>query len=523
MSEKKDNKDLFQNGAQRRQAREAREKKASKKTRLTALIIVLVLVIVFAGAMLINSNFLRRSVAAVTVGDVKFTAAEFDYFYYSSYREYEQAVYQQMPDYAESLLPNSNVSLKSQIYDPATGQTWADYFHNSALEKMQNLVKLYTAAEAAGFTLPEDAAQKMEDDLLGLSSTSILYGYESFEQYLSAMYGSAMTEKVFRKLMTKAYTADAYAAFKNDEFTYTDEEITRYYDENKDMFDMFKYRYFLVTSETPETAEDASDEEKEAAKAEALAAAGVKANEMKARMEKSADVEAAFIEEAKNYSPDSYGEPDSTFRDYRGDTLGSTYGEWLRDSARKEGDVFTVETTTGYYVVYFGERTHHEYPMPAMRQILISRSAVNVDDYAGGADDPVYIEAFNMADSLARTIADQVYAEFAGAGATEEKLLELMPEHSNDTTEGGFYENIYKGQMVPEIDEWLFDSVRKEGDSELVRTESFGYHLLYYMGTGRLYKDYLAETEKRADDYEAWVNSLTIPDAKTHWAIRLTK
>ena len=523
MSEKKDNKDLFQNSSQRRKARENMEKKASKKNRVTAIIIVAALVIVSAGAMIINSNFLRRTAVAVTVGDVKFTATEFDYFYYSSYQEYEQAVYEQMPDYAEMMLPSRQVPLQSQIQDPNTGVTWAEYFHNSALDKMQNIVKICTEAEKANFTLSGEDVQKLEDDILGLSSNSLLYGYESFDKYLTAVYGRTMTEKVFRKLMTQLYTANAYSISVNDSFTYTQEELDQYYDENKDMLDIFTYRYFLVASETPETAEDATEEEKEAAKAETLAAAGVKAAEIKDRIEKSADIEAAFIEEAKNYNPDSFGEPDSTLRNYKGDLLGATYGDWLRDSSRKEGDLFTTEIVSGHYVVYFGSRHSNEYLMPAMRQILISRSAVNADDYPEGATDPAYLEAFKIVDDIARSEAETVYFEFTTAGATEEKLLELMTLYSADTTEGGFYENIYEGQMVPEIDKWLFNPARAEGDSELVRTESYGYHLLYFMGTGRLYKDYLAENGKRQADYSEWQTGLTVPEVKTHWAMTLTK
>ena len=522
MSEKKDNKDLFQNSAQRRKAKENQEKKASKKTKLTAIIIALAIVLLFAGAMLINSNFLRRTATAATVGGEKFSATEFDYFYFSSYLDYVNSVYSQYPEYAESLLPSSQAPLNSQVYDAETGETWADYFRNAALQKMQDTVKLRTAAEDANFTLSAEDSQRLDADILELIDNSLLNGYSSFEKYLASMYGSTMTEKVFKNIMTGLYTSNAYAISKNDSFTYTEEELDAYYDEHKDLLDVFSYRYFLVTSETPETAEDATDEEIEAAKADALAEAGVRANEMKARIEKSADAEVAFIEEANSYNPDSYSSPDSTLRNYKGELLGSVYGDWLRDTARKEGDVFTTDISTGYYVVYYGSRSDNDYPTVAMRQILITPGTVNLSEYGDDAEDNAYKEALALVNNMAKSEAEQVLAELRADSGTEEKFLELIQSYSDDTTEGGFYENIYKWQMVPEIDAWLFDPARVEGDYATVKSEAYGYHILFFKGTGSAYKDYLAENEKRGKDYTAWYEALPIPETKTNWAFRLT-
>ena len=522
MSEKKDNKDLFQNSSQRRRAKEDLEKKATRKTRITALIIVLALVIVSAGAILINSNFLRRNAVAVTVGDVKFSAAEFDYFYYSAYQEYASYIQEQLPDLAASILPNRQFSFKSQVYDPETGETWADVFQASALESMQQTVKIYAEAKNANHTLSDEEAEKLNADIENLSGSAILYGYTSFDQYLTANYGRAMTQDLFRELMTIVYTANSYASYVNDAFTYTNEALDKHYDENADRFDIFTYRYFLVNSETPEIADDATEEEKEAANAEALAAAGVRANEIMERIEKSGDIEAAYIEEARNYNPESYAEADSTLRHYNGEILGSPYGDWLREP-RTEGDLATFEITTGYYVVYFGNRSANDYETTSMRQILVKRDDFDLGDYEGGEDDPAYLEAFKLVDNLARTEADAAYAAFIAAGATEEKLLELMPEYSDDQVEGGLYEGIYKWQMVPEVNDWLFAPARKVGDSELVRTESYGYHLMYFMGTGREYRHVIAESDIRKVDYDAWATALPVSEATTHWALRLAK
>ena len=56
---------------------------------------------------------------------------------------------------------------------------------------------------------------------------------------------------------------------------------------------------------------------------------------------------------------------------------------------------------------------------------------------------------------------------------------ELYTEDSNV-----FYDNVYKGQMVAEFENWLFDAVRVEDEityPEAVETE-YGYHIMYYVG-----------------------------------------
>ena len=64
--------------------------------------------------------------------------------------------------------------------------------------------------------------------------------------------------------------------------------------------------------------------------------------------------------------------------------------------------------------------------------------------------------------------------------ATEESFAALADEKSFDTAEGGLYEGVYKGQMVPEFENWCFDEVRKPGHYGMVKT-TYGYHVMYFV------------------------------------------
>ena len=103
-----------QDSLNRRQARAQQEYKAKKKLRTTTIIIVVVVVLLVAAAVFLNSKLIRRTLTAVTVADRNFSAAEFDYFYNTSYQEYVQMANSEQ--YANMLpVPDDSKPLASQI------------------------------------------------------------------------------------------------------------------------------------------------------------------------------------------------------------------------------------------------------------------------------------------------------------------------------------------------------------------------------------------------------------------------
>lgn len=61
--------------------------------------------------------------------------------------------------------------------------------------------------------------------------------------------------------------------------------------------------------------------------------------------------------------------------------------------------------------------------------------------------------------------------------------------------------------MVQEFNDFCFDPARKPGDVDIVFNESdsyCGYHLVYFVGQGERYCDYLADQALRSADFEKW-------------------
>ena len=45
---------------------------------------------------------------------------------------------------------------------------------------------------------------------------------------------------------------------------------------------------------------------------------------------------------------------------------------------------------------------------------------------------------------------------------------------------GGLYENVAKGKMTAEFNDWIFDEARQTGDYGLVKT-TYGYQVMYFV------------------------------------------
>lgn len=91
-----------------------------------------------------------------------------------------------------------------------------------------------------------------------------------------------------------------------------------------------------------------------------------------------------------------------------------------------------------------------------------------------------------------------------GFMSSEYTFAQLAYERSADEgsqLHGGYYANVPKGEVLPELEEWLFDPAREPEDTTCIRTE-YGVHILYFCeGTTAEQK---AETDAQtASDLEA--------------------
>ena len=61
-------------------------------------------------------------------------------------------------------------------------------------------------------------------------------------------------------------------------------------------------------------------------------------------------------------------------------------------------------------------------------------------------------------------------------------MAETYTQDPGSATNGGLYEDVQQGDMVPEFDAWCFDANRQTGDYGIVKT-TYGYHIMYFVGS----------------------------------------
>ena len=68
-------------------------------------------------------------------------------------------------------------------------------------------------------------------------------------------------------------------------------------------------------------------------------------------------------------------------------------------------------------------------------------------------------------------------------------MANLYSEDPGSNTNGGLYQGVQQGQMVPEFDAWCFDAKRVPGHYGIVKT-TYGYHLMYFVGSTPIWENY---------------------------------
>ena len=509
--EKKQRQSAGQNLTQK-ELKEAREAQAAKRKTVLYWVIGVVVVILVAALLIWNSNFFQNRATAVTVNGHDFTAGEVAYYYNSAYQQEYQ--YYQYSAMGLTGLTNFNPSLdpKDQYVDEEQTQTYYDYFMESALNALTQVAALTDAAQEDGFSLElsESGRETYDATISNMKDSAVTAGY-SYSSYLRAVYGTHMTTGIYESCLKRAIMLTEYQQAHQDALTYTDEDFTTYYDENKDSIDTFSYEVAFLTGTAPSTTDEDGNTVEATEEEQTAAMEAAKANAEKLM----ADVEAGgdFAELADVYVQENSS---NTFRatELTGSSLSSTYGDWLKDAARAEGDMSVFESTSGYYVVRFLDRYLDETPTADIRHILVKAELTQEDDPATEDVDESAIPT-DEAMEAAKAEAESILAQWEAGDKTAESFGELAKEYSDDpgsASNGGLYTQVYEGRMVDTFNDWIFDSEHTEGDTGLVENTNsgqYGWHVMYFQAWNDPTWKINAKSSLQNDDMTSWIESIT--------------
>ena len=510
------------------------EQKESKKLRNQTIVFVVVVALVLAIGLASlavtaykNSGITERMTTALTIGEHKVTAAELNYFYLDAINSTYQNWYNEYGEYTSTYLSmlyglDLTKPLNEQVYDKENNKSYADYFVDLAVQDAVSAYALYDQAMAANHTMDEASKASVDDAMKNLEAARVASGHASVADYLKSFYGSGATEKSFRNYLELIGFGRSYEMEKYNSLAYTAEDLAAHNEEHFNDYSSFSYSTFYLKLDdflmctAPEGDEDHehSQEELDATKEAAEKAA----NAIVAAKPTNEEEFNAAIKKIDKYADSETANctvnEDLLFTSIPNEQVAA----WLADSARKSGDMTIITNATettdengnkvsnpyGFTIVLFEGRDDNEMKLVNVRHILNAFTGATTDDKGN----TVYPQA--SIDKSKETIV-ALEKNWLSGPATEETFAELAKLNTNDggsMANGGLYENVFPGQMVPAFNDWCFDEARQPGDHEIIETE-YGFHLMYFVGHSDItFRDYMIENVLRNEEYNTWYTEL---------------
>ena len=305
----------------------------------------------------LTEDVLNREIAVC--GDDHLTNRELPYYYWQQY-------YTLMNNYGSyaSYFIDASTPFDQQMCMFDDTLTWQQYFLQGAVSTYKSVSALWQDARLSGFQLGEED----QDYLDGLSNTVTVsaasYGYESADAYLQTAYGPAATMTGYHDFVERYLTASAYLQALVEAKTYTEADISAYFDENADTYaassieksdvNMVNVRHILIVPEEKNDDGTYTDA--------AWTAAEQKAQALLDEWKAGEHTEDSFAFLAAENSADTGSASNGGLYEevYPGQMV-DAFDAWCFDAARQPGDTGIVKTEYGYHVMYFSSVCEHPY------------------------------------------------------------------------------------------------------------------------------------------------------------------
>jgi hypothetical protein len=484
-------------GKEKRQVRAQKIHKDRKKTKLLKTIAGAVAIVLVVLIILFNSSLLYSSLTAIRMGDWKFKNTDFNYEYYSSYYNTYSQIYSTYGDYSSMLL-DTKKPLDEQQY--SEGQTWDDYFEETALNNLQQMAILYDMGKKAGFELTDEQKDVIQTTITSMKRDATDNKYTDFDKYLKSLYKKGMSEKLLTKLLNTSYYATYYSQSLIQQWkdSYTDEQKTEYYNGKRSQYDLLTYyTYYVDGSADEEAGIDAETAMANANNtAQAIAAAATE--------ESFADL---VYQNAPEDQKETYSDPDACRReDVAPSSISNTdWLNWLTDAERSYGNTKVFPSDTGYYVFMYVSTNPNEYKLENYRSIVVQ---VQANEETG--------EVTNENIEAAKATVEEIMSKY-NEDPTEDNFTALTEEYNAKiTADSGLHQNVNMSQLSGDVKDYIFSPDRKTGEVNYIYTDKT-FYIFYMLDEGDQYNLSLAEGLMTQDDYKKLIDG-----ASDEYAINTT-
>ncbi len=407
---------------EKRKKEEEKERRSWKRFKIVSIVILAAVAvsIVFSIGTSFYNRYTVLNQTYFQVGDHDITRLEYNYYFNNVYSNY-LSMY---GSYVSMMGLDTTVDLDEQTYPGNENMTWKDYFDQSAVEQIQQIKAMADEARENGFEYDssEDMASYETEIAAQAESASV-----SESEYYALMYGDYATPSRIETFVEENLLASAYYNHLVEENQPADDEITAYYEENKNSYDTVTYRSFYFEVDTSAGEETGSEE---STAAETTTAA-----------------EETTVEE----------------------TTLDTAEETAEETTAAE-ETTVEETTTGAEETAAEETTAAE----AETETASEEETGMTDEEIAAAIDELKVQADEMA---ARLEAGEDFEDLCVEYASEDQKENYGGEEDGSLTEEGSY---YGAPSVAA--DWLFDESRQEGDITVLESESLNrYYVVQFI------------------------------------------
>ncbi len=456
-----------------------------------------------------------RNTIAMTLGEHQINAVELNYYYTETLNQFLQEYYYYIYYYG---MIDTAKPLNEQYFDKEKEITWADYILDLAKDNIKSTYMLCDMAAANGFALPDAEQASLEAVRKNIEEYAVNNKYEDADSYVADIFGLGADLESYMAYFERALLADAYYSDYAESLKYTDDQLRAYESGKEHEYNCYSFAsYYLDPAKFLTGGTEGSDgkvtytDEQiaasiEAARAAAEALLGNTCDSLEAfqdlilSMDVNASLESVKVNEQNDVF---YSEIDKAFQ------------EWIISADRNFGDVTVipkttvsgegesaVETTEGFYILWFGGVNDNTVMLKDVRHILVLFKNDAGKTYSDG------ITSFTDAQkATALAAAEALLEQWKSGEATEDSFAALAAEKTEDggsKNTGGLYEDIYPGQMVPNFNDWCFDESRQFGDTGIVESP-YGYHIMFFVSDAELnYRDYMITYAMRTEDLNEW-------------------
>ncbi len=383
-----------------------------------------------------NANACKEYGVAMSMGNYQVSRPRFEMYYnYACAEKTSESIAMDANRQMNTTGFDYNKAPSEQRYPGSqdVNYTWADKFTDDAIEDMQFYFAAFEYAIENKIQLSDGTFQKM------------IYEYEmaienaennglSLEAYLEAKVAENMTYEMYAAHCVMRYYAAEYqeSEIKKHSDAVTQAELTKYYNENKPLLQVANVRIFPI--ETDYTEEELAKVVSE-------------------------ETFLAFAQKHSTYQVyDAETATEYLWIDYNsiGGAFGENIAKWIFEGNVKVGNIGLLKGSVYECLVYIIDAPFEI----ATHQALVC-------EYPNGYEANEYMINENKASADA---AQEAYIQY---GSNKAAALRMEQELI------GFNQAVSVRDYAIEIDEWVFDPARKEGDSVRIDNSDGSYFIVY--------------------------------------------